>query len=245
MGTAGGLVGIDGSDWTVQNTSNTALPGDWIQCVAADSSGHLWVGGPWGLAESDGVAWTLYSTANSGLPSDEVTCIALDRSHTAWVGTANSGVASFNGSLWRTYTQSNSSLGSDGVLSMTVDKHGTIWVGTSWGLSASTDKIVSSVEEGGDPVATGRVPRTMALRQNYPNPFNPCTEIRFAIPRAAFVTLKVFNVLGEEVALLASGGHPAGEFTITWDASGLPSGVYVYRLAAGDRVQTRKAVLMK
>ena len=160
-------------------------------------------------------------------------------------GDTRRGVAKFNGSDWKTYTHSNSSLGSDQVISMTVDKHGTIWVGTSFGLSASTDKIVSSVEESGEPVAAGRVPRTMALWQNYPNPFNPGTTIGFVVPRAGFVTLKAYNVLGEEVATLVAKDHAAGEFAVTWDATGLPSGVYFYRLTAGPYVQTNKAVLMK
>jgi hypothetical protein len=59
------------------------------------------------------------------------------------------------------------------------------------------------------------------------------------------LTLKVYNVLGEEVAALIAGDHAAGTFRATWDASGLPSGVYFYRLMAGEYVQTKKAVLMK
>jgi hypothetical protein len=59
------------------------------------------------------------------------------------------------------------------------------------------------------------------------------------------VTLKVYNVLGEEVATLVPGDHAAGTFKATWDASGMPSGVYFYRLTVGERVQTRKMILMK
>jgi N-acetylneuraminic acid mutarotase len=89
------------------------------------------------------------------------------------------------------------------------------------------------------------VPQEFALAQNYPNPFNPGTTIEFALPHAGFVTLKVYNVLGEEVATLAAGDHPAGTFEATWDANGLPSGVYFYQLNAGEHVQMRKALLMK
>ena len=83
------------------------------------------------------------------------------------------------------------------------------------------------------------------LRQNYPNPFNPSTSIEFVHPLAGFVSLKVYNVLGEEMACLVSGDYAAGTFKATWDATGLPSGVYLYRLTAGDYVQTKKMVLCK
>jgi hypothetical protein len=78
-----------------------------------------------------------------------------------------------------------------------------------------------------------------------PNPFNPSTTIEYALPHAGLVTLKVYNVLGEEVAVLITGDHAAGTFKATWDASDMPSGVYFYRLTAGEYVQTKKAVLMR
>jgi len=83
------------------------------------------------------------------------------------------------------------------------------------------------------------------LMDNYPNPFNASTTIEFAVPHDGYVTLKVYNVLGEEVANLVEGDRAAGTFKATWNASGLTSGVYFYRLTAGEYVQTKKAVLMK
>jgi|GEM_PF-3490573 len=88
-------------------------------------------------------------------------------------------------------------------------------------------------------------PSEYLLSQNYPNPFNPSTTIEFALPHAGYVTLKVHNVLGEEVTFLVSGDHAAGTFRTTWDASGMPSGVYFYRLTAGEYIQTKRAVLMR
>jgi hypothetical protein len=92
---------------------------------------------------------------------------------------------------------------------------------------------------------SGDLPAEYALTQNYPNPFNPSTTVEFALPQAGHVTLKVYNVLGEEAATLVAGDHAAGTFKATWDASGLPSGVYFYRLTAGEYVQTKKMVLMR
>lgn len=84
-----------------------------------------------------------------------------------------------------------------------------------------------------------------SLAQNYPNPFNPSTQIEFAIPKQAQVSLKVFNLLGQEVATLVNGMLNAGQHSATFNASRLASGVYFYTLKAGDYTSTRKMVLMK
>ena len=89
------------------------------------------------------------------------------------------------------------------------------------------------------------VPETYQLAQNYPNPFNPSTEISFVLPESRYVTLEVYNVLGQHVAVLADGIFGAGEHTVTWDASGQSSGVYFYRLTAGNIVEMKKMLLMK
>jgi len=88
-------------------------------------------------------------------------------------------------------------------------------------------------------------PLTFRLIQNYPNPFNPTTQISYTVPRKSNVTLKVFNVLGVEVATLFSGIQNAGEHAATFDASKLSSGVYFYRLQAGSVSITQKMVFIK
>ena len=85
----------------------------------------------------------------------------------------------------------------------------------------------------------------MTLSQNYPNPFNPSTTINFAIPQAADVTLRVFDVNGREVAVVAQGGFAAGSHTLVFDASDLPSGLYSYRLESGGAVLSRVMQLVK
>ncbi len=84
-----------------------------------------------------------------------------------------------------------------------------------------------------------------ALYQNYPNPFNPTTQIRFDLAEAGFVTLKVYNPMGQEIATLVNGNLGAGAKTVEFDASGLPSGVYLYRLEAGNFSAVQKMMLMK
>jgi hypothetical protein len=83
-----------------------------------------------------------------------------------------------------------------------------------------------------------------ALHPSYPNPFNPSTVIRYTIPNDLFVTLKVYNSLGEEVAVLVNAVRPAGEHSVRFRADGLPSGLYFYRIQAGDFVETKKFVLL-
>ena len=88
-------------------------------------------------------------------------------------------------------------------------------------------------------------PLTYQLAQNYPNPFNPATKIRYSIPVQSKVTLKVYNTLGQEVATLTEGVQAAGIHTVEFDASNLASGLYFYRIAAGDFVSVKKMMLLK
>ncbi len=89
------------------------------------------------------------------------------------------------------------------------------------------------------------VPKEFNLSQNYPNPFNPSTSIRFAIPTDMNVKLDVYNTLGEKVAELVNGPMTAGSYSIAFDASLLPSGIYFYRIEAGSNVAVCKMILMK
>ena len=93
----------------------------------------------------------------------------------------------------------------------------------------------------GEPV----LPRAFSLAQNYPNPFNPTTTIEFSLPTAAHVTLKVFDILGREIATLADKLDPAGVNSVRFDASRLSSGVYYYRIAAGSLVGTKQMLLVR
>jgi serine protease len=102
--------------------------------------------------------------------------------------------------------------------------------------------IATTVGIGDNTTAT---PATFRLAQNYPNPFNPATNFEFQIAQRELVNLKIFDVLGREIATLVNELRPAGVYTIRWDASSLPSGVYFYRLRAGDFVETRKMVFAK
>lgn len=89
------------------------------------------------------------------------------------------------------------------------------------------------------------VPTETVLGQNYPNPCNPSTQIGFSIPQQSHVTLRVYDVLGKEVATLVDGAKDAGTYTTTWNAQMNPSGIYFYRLTAGEYTMTRKLMLLR
>lgn len=101
--------------------------------------------------------------------------------------------------------------------------------------------------------AANQVPNSFNLAQNYPNPFNPSTTIKFSLPKSSFASLKIYDMLGREVSTLISGELEAGDHEIKWNASNYPSGVYFYKLAAGDPstssgqgyTDTKKMILAK
>ncbi|MGB5849989.1 MAG: T9SS type A sorting domain-containing protein, partial [Ignavibacteriaceae bacterium] len=90
-----------------------------------------------------------------------------------------------------------------------------------------------------------QLPQTYALDQNYPNPFNPTTTITYAVPQNSFISLRVFDVLGNEVQTLVNETKSAGTYSVSFDAASVPSGVYFYTLEAGNFVSTKKMVLIK
>ena len=89
------------------------------------------------------------------------------------------------------------------------------------------------------------IPNDFILKQNYPNPFNPVTNIKFSVANTGFVSLKVFNLAGQEVATLVNERKSLGEYSSTWNASSLPSGVYIYQYKAGNFKAVKKMLFLK
>jgi len=99
--------------------------------------------------------------------------------------------------------------------------------------------------EGSPGRSDGQILYEYSLYQNYPNPFNPITEIKYALPKECWVRLEVYDILGQRVISLVKGWQEAGYKSVRWDAGSLSSGIYFYRLQAGDFVETRKMVLIR
>jgi len=100
--------------------------------------------------------------------------------------------------------------------------------------------IITDVKE---PISN--IPLKFSLSQNYPNPFNPITSFQYAVGSQQFVTLKVFDILGREIATLVNKEKPAGSYEVEFDATNLPSGVYFYQLKTSNFIETKKMILMK
>jgi uncharacterized delta-60 repeat protein len=149
------------------------------------------------------------------------------------------------------YTNSDFAGSSDEPFAMFVDTSGIVYVTGMSALDYATIKYVPipvSVED-----APRNIPNQFALEQNYPNPFNPSTKIKYTIPTVTlslskgdtYVTLKVYDVLGNEVATLVNEEKSAGSYEVTFNASQLSSGIYFYTLKAGSFIETKKLILMK
>ena len=111
---------------------------------------------------------------------------------------------------------------------------------------------ISIIDGFGDSTAVGisdtwrtQTPNSFDLSQNYPNPFNPSTKIKFTVPTVSYVSLIVFNSLGQEVQTLVSEEKDVGSYEVSFNASNLPSGIYFCKIRAGDFVETKKMILMK
>ncbi len=108
------------------------------------------------------------------------------------------------------------------------------------GMSIRVVNKIVGVEE----LSSG-IPESFELMQNFPNPFNPGTKIQFSLPQPSFVTLEIFNALGERVGVLVSDELNTGTYNYDWNASNLTSGIYFYSLNAGTFTQTKKMILLK
>ena len=113
-------------------------------------------------------------------------------------------------------------------------------------VANSVDIVEEIVPQGTQDVSDEfEIPVGYSLMQNYPNPFNPGTKISYSIPELSFVTIKVYNVLGNEIAALVGEEKPAGNYSIDFIAEGLPSGTYFYKLTVNKFSETKKMILLK
>ncbi len=157
-------------------------------------------------------------------------------------------IARWNGNNWNSLTMINSGVSSGDYVSSLTTYNNELYVGGDFteagGISAN--RIARwTIGDATDVEENALTPTNFVLHQNYPNPFNPSTTISFTIPKSSYVTLKVYDVLGREVAELVNGDLQAGSHSINFDASRLSSGTYFYRLQAGNGVKMKKMMLIK
>jgi hypothetical protein len=120
--------------------------------------------------------------------------------------------------------------------------------GVVYGYAIAADgsviKVADNTLTGVDPTNTG-IPTSFALQQNYPNPFNPATVIKFSVPEASKVTLKIYNSVGAEVMTVTDKEYAAGNYIENVNMEGFSTGVYFYTLSAGNFKETKKMMLVK
>ncbi len=253
----GGVAKFDGGNWSIYDSSNSALPYPNVGRIAFDSDGILWIatwepgragveyGG--GLTKFDGENWTTYDIHNSPLTSNTIFDIAIDKDDNLWLCTCLGGLVKYDRkNNWTVYNQMNSGIAFNSLTTLVMDSYGNKWI------AGENNSGLSVFREGGVILSIGydrheptRPPQNFSLFQNYPNPFNPTTNIEYRIANSGFVSLKVYDVLGREVATLLNEVRKPGGYQITFDARGLASGVYFYRLTAGGSSQVKKMLLTK
>ena len=164
-----------------------------------------------------------------------------------WVGTPSNAIdpklaaLSFNGGVTKTIALLSGSLAIDNGTAENaplIDQRG---------YRRDTKPDIGAFEYGANTSVDQEteVSGTKSLSPNYPNPFNPVTRIRFSLPRPSRVTLRIFSILGEEMETLIDGRLEAQIHEISWSASGYASGIYLYRLEAGELVETKKLTVLR
>jgi hypothetical protein len=238
-GTNGGffISSNSGGNWSVSNSGLTSTS---VQCIFSPATSIIYVGTSNGgvfTSTNNGANW---SPVNNGLTSLAVRAVTGNGS-IVYAGTAGGVFVSTNsGANW---TAANTGLNNTSILSLNLDTRDYLFAGTAG--NGAWRRPYSELTDVG-PVLETR-PTAFSLEQNYPNPFNPRTTIQYAIPAGThgITSLHVYDVLGREIATLVNEVKAPGSYEVTWNASGVASGVYFYRLSANGSAETKRMILMK
>jgi hypothetical protein len=182
---------------------------------------------------NDGINWNIILTTNKSVRS------IITYNDIIFAGTEGNGIyiSKNNDTVW---TQKNEGLNTLKIKSLCI-KDDYIFAGTL-GTSVWKRSLLDIISVRN--ISTN-IPGNYFLYQNYPNPFNPTTIIKYQIQKSNFVELKVFDILGKSIASLVNEKQSPGTYEVQFNASNLPSGIYFYKLIAGDFVQIKKMVLLK
>ena len=228
---------------TVQifDTTNTNLPTQKFYSFHRDSDGRKWIGSiDKGLIRwDDDSTYVMYNSGNTGITSNFINGIAEDSEGTIWFAN-DDGFASLSNSVVTVHPELHEDWS---IVAIEVDENDNIWIGTAWyGLylyNKSGFSLITSTKE------NNLTPLEYILAQNHPNPFNPTTRINYQIPQQGFVTLKIFDVLGKEIARLINEEKPAGKYEVDFSVTGLASGVYIYRMKVNEFIESKKMILVR
>jgi len=219
-----------GNDWT---DLNAGFPYIWALTVAPNGNIYAGTYGAGVLkSANNGTTWT-----NTNVGQAFIYGVTTDASNNVYAASWANGIfgSSDNGANWLNLGLSG--LGAGAVFSTPTSS--IVWAGTENGTLYSLNSPMSVETVGSS------VPVEFNLSQNYPNPFNPSTVIRFAIPAENLVTLNIYSITGELVASLLNEVKTAGEYEVSFDATSLPTGVYIYKINAGSFSSVKKMMLVK
>jgi ligand-binding sensor domain-containing protein len=235
---------------TTGDTASYIIPGgyNWTEVfdLDFDRQGNLWIITLDGLFKFDGVDWTQFHTSNSSIPANDLRVLLVDSQDDLWLGTFGAGtiygdgLIKFDGNVFTQWTMANSGLPNYSFTALEEDIYGNLWIGHNGGGATIFEDVIGLVN---DPETN--LVSEFHLYVNYPNPFNPATIISFSLPVRSNVRLTAYNLQGQVVALLVNGWRDAGIQEVTFNALGLVSGIYLYRLQTDDFVGIGKMVLMK
>jgi len=222
-------------------------------------------GGTSWVAQTSGITSTLFDVsftdANTGtIVGQDGIILRTTDGGTNWVE-QTSGTPQWLQSVSFIDANNGLAVGTGGTILSTTDG-GTSWVAQTSGttetlrgvsfINVNTATVVGEVgtilrmsNATGIEDNTIKIHTNFTLMQNYPNPFNPSSTISYSVPEIVFVSIRVYDVLGNQVAILVNEEKPIGIYEIEFDATKLPSGIYFYKLQAGSFVETKKMVLMK
>ncbi len=238
-GTYAGGVFLSTDNGTNWSEINNGLTNTYVYSLAINSNDHVfagtWEGGVF-LTTDNGGNW---SQINNGLDSTDVLSLAINSIGYIFAGTYDGGIylSTDNGANW---TEINAGLAFISINSLAINSIGYVFAGTYGRGVFRSVQSTTSMEQ-----IDNKILSSFVLEQNFPNPFNPNTTIQFQIPDFGFTTLKVYDVLGNEVATLVDEYQSAGEYEVEFVGDGLTSGIYFYQLIAGNFVQSKKMILLR
>jgi ligand-binding sensor domain-containing protein len=259
IGTSNGLIKYDGTNWSLVKIAGDSTA--WVNAIALEdggptfNGGKMYVGTEYGqFCIYDGNQWEIFNLADAYNPNNSVNAIVIDASKRKWIATSDEGLGMYDGKQLLLYYKENSGIAGNQVISMAVREQGdstelfmSCFDNTEHNYTGLTLMRVEKIT--GVETSNKKLNYSFRLSQNYPNPFNPSTTINYSVPAtkkgAVNVKLVVYDVLGKEVATLVNETQTQGNYSVKFNAQNLSSGLYFYKLQAGNFVATKKMMLLK
>ncbi|VAX15716.1 hypothetical protein MNBD_IGNAVI01-2834 [hydrothermal vent metagenome] len=254
------IIGTDGAGAVRYNDSSwtEVFCNDFLGLVAifglgVDSDNHIWATTSGNnnhigyVANSNCESFSSLDIGFDFLPSYPVG-LGVDSYNTKWIGSTN-GLVRYDENNWSSFNRDNSPIPGNWINNVFIDNNENVWfafadtIPNSNGLAIYNENGIVGITDVDE--QKNNILVKYGLSQNYPNPFNPTTTIAYQIPNDGFVNLVVYNTLGQVVSTLVNEYQTSSKYSVQFDASNLPSGVYFYRLESGSFIKVNKMLLLR